>query len=109
VFTYELARRIAGSGVTANALHPGFVRTNFLQVFNEARGGWFIRRIADLVALSPENGARTSIYLASAPEVAAISGRYFVKEKATDSSPQSRDPAVAERLWNLSAEMTGVS
>jgi NAD(P)-dependent dehydrogenase (short-subunit alcohol dehydrogenase family) len=108
VFTYELARRIAGTGVTANALHPGFVRTNFLQVFDEARAGWFIRRIADMVALSPERGARTSIYLASSPDVEGLSGRYFVKEKAEDSSPQSRDPAAAERLWNLSAEMTGV-
>jgi NAD(P)-dependent dehydrogenase (short-subunit alcohol dehydrogenase family) len=108
LFTCELARRINGTGVTANSLHPGFVRTNFLQVFNEAWAGWFIRRIADLIALSPEQGARTSIYLASSPEVDGVSGRYFVKEKAVASSPQSRDQAAAVRLWRLSVEMTGV-
>jgi len=107
LFTYELARRIAGSGVTANTLHPGFVRTNFLQVFNEAWAGWLIRRIADVVAISPEQGARTSIYLASSPDVEGISGRYFVNEKPAESSVQSRDQATAQRLWRLSEEMTG--
>jgi NAD(P)-dependent dehydrogenase (short-subunit alcohol dehydrogenase family) len=108
LFTGELARRIAGSGATANSLHPGFVRTNFLEVFNDARAGWFIKRAADLIALSPEKGARTSIYLASAPEVEGISGQYFVKERAIASSPQSQDQAAAERLWRLSVDMTGV-
>ena len=108
LFTGELARRIAGSGATANSLHPGFVRTNFLEVFNDARAGWFIKRAADLIAHSPEKGARTSIYLASAPEVEGISGQYFVKERAVASSAQSQDQAAAERLWRLSVEMTGV-
>jgi NAD(P)-dependent dehydrogenase (short-subunit alcohol dehydrogenase family) len=107
LFTYELARRIAGTGVTANTLHPGFVRTRFLQVFDERRAGWFIKKLADLVAISPERGARTSIYLGSSPEVEGVSGRYFVKEHPTESSPQSRDQAAAERLWKLSAQMTG--
>ena len=61
-----------------------------------------------MIALSPEQGARTSIYLASSPEVEGVSGRYFVKEKPVVSSPQSRDQAAAERLWRLSVEMTGV-
>jgi NAD(P)-dependent dehydrogenase (short-subunit alcohol dehydrogenase family) len=108
MFTYELARRIQGSGVTANALHPGFVRTNFLQVFNDAPAGWLIKSIANVIALSPEKGARTSIYLASSPEVEGVSGRYFVKEKPVESSPQSRDQAAWERLWRLSVEMTGI-
>ena len=108
MFTYELARRIQGSGVTANALHPGFVRTNFLEVFNDAPAGWLIRSVANVIALSPEKGARTSIYLASSPEVEGVSGRYFVKEKPVVSSPQSRDQAAWERLWRLSVEMTGV-
>src|SRR5262249_24579465 len=86
LFTYELARRIAGTGMTANALHPGFVRTRFLNVFDEARAGWFLRRAADLVAISPEQGARTPIYLASSPEVDGISGKYFVKERPAQSS-----------------------
>ena len=107
MFTYELARRIQGSGVTANALHPGFVRTNFLQVFNDAPAGWLIKSIANVIALSPEKGARTSIYLASSSEVEGVSGRYFVKEKPVESSPQSRDQAAWERLWRLSVEMTG--
>jgi len=107
LFTYELARRIAGTGVTANALHPGFVRTNFLQVFNDARAGWLIRTVADLIAISPEQGARTSIYLASSPAVEGILGRYFVKEKPAVSSAKSRDRAAAQRLWKLSEEMTG--
>jgi NAD(P)-dependent dehydrogenase (short-subunit alcohol dehydrogenase family) len=108
VFTYELARRLEGTGVTANTLHPGFVSTNFLEVFNDAPAGWLIRKLAPLVALTPQQGARTSIYLASSPEVDAISGRYFVKEKPVTSSPQSRDQATAQRLWQLSVEMTGV-
>jgi NAD(P)-dependent dehydrogenase (short-subunit alcohol dehydrogenase family) len=108
LFTYELARRIEGTRVTANTLHPGFVSTNFLQVFNDAPAGWLIRKLAPLVALSPEQGARTSIYLASSPDVEGISGQYFVKEKPATSSPQSRDQAAAERLWRLSVEMTGV-
>jgi NAD(P)-dependent dehydrogenase (short-subunit alcohol dehydrogenase family) len=108
LFTHELARRINGSQITANSLHPGFVRTNFLEVFDQARAGWFIRMIANLIAISPEAGARTSIYLASSPNVDGVSGRYFVKQKPIESSPQSRDRAAAEKLWRLSVEMTGV-
>jgi NAD(P)-dependent dehydrogenase (short-subunit alcohol dehydrogenase family) len=107
LFTYELARRIEGTGVTANALHPGFVRTSFLEALNDAPAGWLLKNLGGLIALSPEKGARTSIYLASAPEVAGVSGRYFVKEKPVVSSPQSRDQSTAERLWKLSVEMTG--
>jgi NAD(P)-dependent dehydrogenase (short-subunit alcohol dehydrogenase family) len=107
LFTYELAKRIEGTGVTANTLHPGFVLTNFLQVFHDAPAGWLINALAPLVAISPERGARTSIYLASSPEVEGVSGRYFVKEKPVVSSPQSRDPLAAERLWQVSVEMTG--
>ncbi|MFI5457292.1 MAG: SDR family oxidoreductase [Isosphaerales bacterium] len=108
LFTYELARRIAGTGVSANTLHPGFVRTNFLQVFDEARAGWLIRKVADLFSISPERGARTSVFLASSPEVEGMSGRFFVKEKPAVSSAQSRDQAAAQRLWQVSEELTGV-
>jgi NAD(P)-dependent dehydrogenase (short-subunit alcohol dehydrogenase family) len=108
MFTYELARRILASGVTVNSLHPGFVNTNFLQVFNDAPAGWLIRSLANVVAMSPEKGARTSIYLASSPNALGVSGRYFVKEKPVESSPQSREEAACERLWRLSVEMTGV-
>jgi NAD(P)-dependent dehydrogenase (short-subunit alcohol dehydrogenase family) len=107
LFTFELARRLEGKRVTANALHPGFVRTT---IFREpGLIGWLLRRAADVIALSPEDGAKTSIYLASSPDVAGISGRYFVKEKTADSSPQSRDTAAARRLWQLSEAMTGLA
>jgi retinol dehydrogenase-12 len=107
LFTNALARQLDGTGVTVNSLHPGFVRTNFLQVFERRWGGWLIRAVADRIAMSPEQGARTSIYLASSPDVAGVTGRYFVKEQAVTSSPQSLDRATADRLWQKSAEMTG--
>jgi retinol dehydrogenase-12 len=109
LFTYELARRLEGTKVTANTLHPGFVRTNFLDVFKNAWGGWLLRQIANVIALSPEQGALTSIYLASSPEVEGVSGRYYIKQKPIDSSPASQDRAAAERLWKLSEEMSGVA
>lgn len=104
LFTYDLANRLAGTKVTVNALHPGFVRTSIFR--HPSWRGWLVRRAADLFALSPERGAQTSIYLASAPEVAGISGQYFVKEKPAPSSAQSLDRAAAARLWDLSQTMT---
>jgi hypothetical protein len=72
------------------------------------RTAWLFKKIADMIALSPEQGARTSIYLASSPEVEGVSGRYFVKEKEVASSRQSQDIEAAKRLWQVSEEMTGV-
>ena len=106
LFTYELARQLEGTSVTVNALHPGFVRTNIFR--DPSWRAWLIRRVADVIALSPERGSQTSVYLASSPEVATISGKYFVKEKPAPSSPQSHDRAAATRLWELSREMTGI-
>jgi retinol dehydrogenase 12 len=106
LFTYELARRLQGTGVTANTLHPGFVRTRFFQDFS----GWvgFITKLgASLIAIGPEEGARTSIYLATSPEVAGVTGQYFVKCRPVRSSSRSYDRADAERLWRVSEEMTG--
>jgi NAD(P)-dependent dehydrogenase (short-subunit alcohol dehydrogenase family) len=106
LFTYELARRLDGTGVTANALHPGFVASNF-----SARNGvygWFIRRWAGLFAISVEEGAKTPIYLATSPEVEGVTGQYFVRQKAVASSLASRDEAAARRLWQLSEELTRV-
>jgi NAD(P)-dependent dehydrogenase (short-subunit alcohol dehydrogenase family) len=103
LFTYELARRLEGSGVTANALHPGWVATGFA-----GDNGWRGRlwqTAARLFALSPEQGARTVVYLAAAPEVAGVSGRYFVRERPVASSPASYDEAAAKRLWQLSADL----
>lgn len=108
VFTYELARRLEGSRVTANTLHPGFVRTNFFQDW----GGWIglvTKAGASLLALTPEQGAQTSIYLASSPEVEGVTGQYFVKQKPAQSIPQSHDRSAAQRLWEISEEMTDSS
>jgi NAD(P)-dependent dehydrogenase (short-subunit alcohol dehydrogenase family) len=106
LFTYELARRLEGTGVTVNTLHPGFVRSGF---FRDMEGwkGWVIRQSAALFAISPEQGARTVLYLASSPEVAGVTGRYFVKEQPAVSSAASHDQAVAQRLWQVSEELTG--
>ncbi len=105
LFTAELARRLEGTGVTCNCLHPGFVRTN---IFRDP--GWvgMAIRAAARFALSPEEGARTSIYLATAPEVAGTTGGYFVKERPAVPSRAARDPAAARRLWAASLAMTGL-
>jgi NAD(P)-dependent dehydrogenase (short-subunit alcohol dehydrogenase family) len=106
LFTYELARRLDGIGVTANAVHPGFVATGI-----GMGDGWMYRVVAPLkkrIALSPEEGAQTGIYLASSPEVEGITGEYFVKKEAIPSSPASYDEAAARRLWEICEEMTGL-
>ncbi|MGZ4630765.1 SDR family oxidoreductase [Oryzihumus sp.] len=107
LFTYELARRLEGTGVTANALHPGVVRTGFGQEDSSTLFRVMLPVIRPFM-LSPERGAQTSVYLASSPEVEGVSGRYFVRKKARRSSPASYDPQVARRLWEVSAELTGV-
>jgi retinol dehydrogenase 12 len=84
LFTYELARRLAGTGVAANAVHPGFVATNFARQ-NRSLTALLFRALQPVVALSPEQGAETVIYLATAPEVAGVSGQYFVKRRAVRS------------------------
>jgi NAD(P)-dependent dehydrogenase (short-subunit alcohol dehydrogenase family) len=101
LFTYELARRLEGSGVTANALHPGFVNSNFGSTMSRIPA-LFSRLFSRLLGTSPEQGAETIIYLASSPEVQGVTGKYFVKKKVTRSSPESCDEAVAKRLWQVS-------
>ncbi len=107
LFTYELARRLEGSGVTVNTLHPGFVATNFA-----TNNGWLARLLMKWVlhrfAISPDEGAQTTIYLATSPEVAGVTGKYFVQKKAIASSPASYDQAAGQRLWTISAQMTGL-
>jgi NAD(P)-dependent dehydrogenase (short-subunit alcohol dehydrogenase family) len=106
LFTYELARRLAGTGIVANALHPGFVATNFGRNNRSVTAVLF--RILQLAAISPEEGAQTIIYLASSPVVNGVTEEYFVKQKAIRSSQVSYDRAAAERLWQVSAELTGL-
>ncbi len=101
LFTYELARRLEGSGVTANCLHPGIIGTN---IFRAAPG--ILSAAAKLIFKSPKKGAETSLYLAASPEVAQVTGKYFDDKKVVSSSPESYDKAVAERLWQVSEQMT---
>jgi NAD(P)-dependent dehydrogenase (short-subunit alcohol dehydrogenase family) len=107
VFTYELARRLAGTGVTANCLHPGVVGTNIGHA-----GPTWIRYGIKLVRpflLSAKRGAATTIYLASSPEVEGITGKYFVGRREERTSDESYDRAVAARLWKVSEELTAGS
>jgi NAD(P)-dependent dehydrogenase (short-subunit alcohol dehydrogenase family) len=106
LFTYELARRLDGTGVTTNALHPGFVATD-IGVANGLLAG-IVWRVVSLAAIPPKQGAKTSIHLASAPEVEGISGQYFVKGHPERSSDVSYDREAAKRLWDISAELTGI-
>jgi NAD(P)-dependent dehydrogenase (short-subunit alcohol dehydrogenase family) len=103
LFTYELAQRLEGTGVTVNALHPGFVASEFGK-----NNGFLMRLIMRLispVARSINDGASTSIYLASSREVEGVSGKYFVDTREVVSDPASYDKQAAEKLWNLSLEM----
>ena len=104
MFTFELARRLEGSGVTANALHPGVVRTNFGR---EDSQGWMRVMLPFLRPFlkSPERGAATPVYLASSPEVENVSGRYYANQKPRRSSTASYDAAAAARLWDVSATL----
>ena len=107
MFTYELARRIDGTGVTANCMHPGAVRTRFF------RGFAGISSVAVTLAApfmrSPRKGAETVVYLASSPEVKAVSGKYFKDRKPIKSSPESMDVAAQRRLWEISRQLADVS
>lgn len=108
VFTYELARRLAGTGVTANVLHPGVVRTGFAAEDPSTVWKVFLPVIRPLLK-TPVQGAATSVYLASAAEVEGVSGEYFVGSKPRRSSRASYDTEAAARLWRISADLVGVS
>ena len=105
LFTRELARRLAGTQVTANSLHPGFVATRF----GDETGGLisFGIRVAKHFALSPEQGAETLVYLASSPEVAGVTGQYFHKCAIATPSREAQDDAKAQRLWVETAKLAG--
>ena len=106
-FTYELARRLEGTGVTVNAMHPGFVHTNM-----GANNGWLVRLFLPLVhrnSLTPEQGASTAVYLSSSPDVEGVTGKFFVRKRERASDPVSHDEAAARRLWEVSEEMTGLA
>jgi len=107
LFTYELARRMEDTRVAVNALHPGFVATQFGHN-NGLIVRLGIRLTQSLGGMTPEEGARTSVYLASSPEVDGVTGKYFVDCQLRRSSPASYDPGLAERLWEVSESMAGV-
>ena len=104
LFTYELARRLEGTGVTVNCVHPGVVVTNLGRGSSGSFG--LLLRLMRPFFSSPEKGAETSIYLASSPEVEGVSGKYFAKKAEARSSEQSYDEAAGRRLWQVSAELT---
>ena len=108
LFTHELARRLEGSRVTANALHPGVVNSN---LFHGQRTlvRLALRSLGALVLLSPRQGADTSVYLASAPELAARSGGYYRRRRPLTPSGAARSDADAARLWQESARLTGLA
>jgi NAD(P)-dependent dehydrogenase (short-subunit alcohol dehydrogenase family) len=104
LFTYELARRLEGTRVTVNCLHPGVIATNI------ARD---MPKVVDLALRaffsSPEKGADTTVYLASSPEVEGVTGKYFDDREETRSNEESYNKDVARRLWEVSARLTGLS
>ena len=104
LFTMELARRLEGTGVTVNALHPGFVATGFAKNNGKVIAA-LVSIFAPLVARSPAKGAETSIYLASSPSVEGITGKYFYDSHVIPAAPQATDMVVARKLWDVSAEM----
>jgi NAD(P)-dependent dehydrogenase (short-subunit alcohol dehydrogenase family) len=106
LFTYELARRLEGTGVTANCLHPGLVATNFLA--NNGLTGRLMNVFFRLAGRSSDKGAKTVTYLASSSTVEGVSGRYYVDEQAVPSSEASYDEEAARLLWQASEEMTGL-
>jgi len=107
MFTYELARRLAGTGVTATALHPGVTRTGFGK--EDAAPG-----MAPIVALlrpfmrGPERGADTAVYLASSPDVEGVTGKFFANRKSRKSHASSYDPLITAQLWQISAKLVGL-
>ena len=106
LFTRALARRLEGTKVTANSLHPGTVRTGF-----GLNSEGFFKHLVKLAApfmLSAEGGARTSVFLASSPEVEGVSAKYFIKSKVARESKAAQSDEAAEKLWRKSAELTGV-
>lgn len=104
LFTKELSSRLAQDNITVNALHPGIVSTNFAK--NKGILGQLLVMASSIFAISPEEGARTMIYLASDPKVQTESGKYFVKEKEKQTSSAARSAELASRVWDASEKLT---
>jgi NAD(P)-dependent dehydrogenase (short-subunit alcohol dehydrogenase family) len=106
LFTRELARRLKGTGVTANSLHPGVVATRFGHESGGIVSG--LLKIVQRFAISPEKGARTIVYLAASPEVAGVNGEYFYKCRPKEPTRAAQDDGLAATLWEKSVALTGV-
>lgn len=104
LFTRELDRRLRGSGLTANSLHPGVVDTRLYHKMPS-----FLTSFFRLFMISPSKGSETIVYLALSPEVSQVSGEYFYKKKIRKPASQALDEAAARRLWEVSTEYTGIS
>ena len=110
LFTYELTRLLEGTGVTANCLHPGAVATSYTEKDPDASPFLlFFQKLFKPFFMNPEKGAETTIYLASSPEVDGVTGKYFEKKKAVESSPESYDDAISKQLWDVSAELANLN
>jgi retinol dehydrogenase 14 len=105
LFTYELAERVKGAGVTVNCVHPGTVRTNW---GDEAGALGIGIRIARPFMLSPEKGAETPLYVATSPVLEGVSGKFFSKKKDTRSSNESYDETERKKLWDVSMKLSGL-
>jgi retinol dehydrogenase-12 len=107
LFTYELARRLEGTGVTANVLHPGFVASGF-GMNNAGLFRGVLKVLQSMAAITPEQGAETILYLATSPDVEGVTGKYWDKRKAITSSTVSYNVQTAQRLWDVSEQLTAV-
>jgi len=107
LFTHELAKKLQGTGVTVNAVHPGTVATN---IWSRPLGPvGFIMALPKMFMTSPEQGAETIVYLASSPDAKGLNGEYVEKRKVKKSSDESYDEEIAQRLWDVSAKLTRLS
>ena len=108
LFTRELAKRLDGARVTVNALHPGFVRTNFGKQRRKSFFSAVIKFASLFMAISPEKGAETSIYLATSPEVENITGKYFSAQKIIEPAADALNDEIARRLWEKSEKLNRI-
>jgi NAD(P)-dependent dehydrogenase (short-subunit alcohol dehydrogenase family) len=107
LFTRELARRWDDSGITANSVHPGFVASRFGRDGDTSGFTNMVFPLLKPFALTPEQGAQTQVYVASAPELASITGGYWAKSAPATPSAAARDDAAAARLWEVSEQLVG--
>jgi NAD(P)-dependent dehydrogenase (short-subunit alcohol dehydrogenase family) len=106
LFTAELARRLQGTGVTVNALHPGFVSSGFGKNNNNLLLRLFFTLVAPRIAISPEKGAQTTLYLATTPELEGVTGKYFSNKKEAPVQNSGYTPENSRKLWEISTQLT---